>query len=259
VEDLSEKEQLEALRDWWSENGNYVMGGIVVGIIIIFGVNQYRSTVANEEIAASALYEEVMSAAGSGDLDAAEEAAGELYRDYEASPYAGQARLALARLYMDKSRDQDAADTLNGLIESNPQEELAMVARLRLAKILLYQGKAQDVVDLIQGLPENAFSARMNEILGDAYVALERYAEAETAYVAALNDDPRAPTVDTTLIQLKINDLPDTSSVPQQSGVEESQPDATASPGEDMPADEAPVDNEAAEAPAEAEAGAGNE
>lgn len=257
MEDLSEKEQLEALRGWWSENGNYVMGGIVVGIIIIFGVNQYRSTVAEEEIAASSLYEDVMYAAGTGDLDAAEEAAGELFRDYDASPYAGQARLALARLYMDNARDQDAADTLRGLIESSPDKELAMVARLRLAKILLYEGKAQDVVELIQGLPENAFSARMNEILGDAYVALEQYAEAETAYIAALNDDPRAPTVDTTLVQLKINDLPDTSSAPEETGVEETEPDATAAPGEDMPADESPVDNEAVEAPAEA--GTGNE
>jgi len=63
VEDLSEKEQLDAMRAWWSENGNYVIGGIVVGIIIIFGLNQYRSTVAEAEIAASTLYEEVMFAA----------------------------------------------------------------------------------------------------------------------------------------------------------------------------------------------------
>ena len=102
------------MRAWWSENGNYVIGGIVVGIIIIFGLNQYRSTIAEAEIAASSLYEDVMYAAGTGNVDAAEEAADELYRDYNTTAYAAQSRLALARLYMDNARDQDAADVLTG-------------------------------------------------------------------------------------------------------------------------------------------------
>ena len=32
MDDLSEKEQIEQMRAWWSEYGNYVIGGIVVGI-----------------------------------------------------------------------------------------------------------------------------------------------------------------------------------------------------------------------------------
>jgi hypothetical protein len=46
-------------------------------------------------------------------------------------------------------------------------------------------------------------------LLGDAYHATGRYAEAEVAYIAALNDNPLAPTIDPELIQLKINDLPE--------------------------------------------------
>ena len=75
-------------------------------------------------------------------------------------------------------------------------------------QILLYQEKAQEVVDLVRDLPESAFSARFNEALGDAYFMLGQYSEAETAYLAAMNDDPLAPTVDVTMLQLKINDLP---------------------------------------------------
>lgn len=253
------------MRAWWSENGNYVIGGIVVGIIIIFGLNQYRSTVAEAEIAASTLYEDVMFAAGTGDLDAAEEAAAKLYSDYDSTAYAAQARLALARLYMDNARDQDAAEVLSGLIASNPDTELAMVGRLRLAKILLYQGKAEEVVGLIQDLPDSAFSARMNEVLGDAYVVLGRYEEAQAAYIAALSDNPVARTVDTSLIQLKINDLPDLSGQPADPAAAdviepemESVEGGEEAPGETDPIDETSSEDAAAEAPPENEA-AGND
>lgn len=254
------------MRTWWSENGSYVMGGIAVGIVIIFGMNSWRSTVETSEVAASSLYEDVMFAAGSGNLDAASEAAAELYINHDTSPYAAQARLAMARLYMDNARDQDAADVLTALIESNPDMELAMVGRLRLAKILLYQGKAEEVIGLIRDQEENAFSARLNEVLGDAYVSLEQYAEAEAAYVAALNDHPQAPTVDPSLIQLKINDLPAIGSVSGQADTAEAaEADATpdemdGTQAEEPAADEAPADDSSedeppAETPAEGESG----
>jgi predicted negative regulator of RcsB-dependent stress response len=208
VEDLNEKEQLDALRAWWSENGSFVMGGIFVGILIIFGWNRWQTGIADSEIAASTLFEDVMEAVGRGNLDVAAEASGELFSGYNDSPYAGQARLAMARMYMDNGRDQDAADVLTPLAELAPKNELALIGRLRLAKILLYQDKAQEVVDLIKGQPETAFTPRFNEVLGDAYVALESYADAEAAYMAALSDNPASRTVDVALIQLKINDLP---------------------------------------------------
>ena len=216
MNDLSEKEQLEAIRTWWADNGNYVIAGVIIGIVTIFGWNRWQATVANAEIEASTLYEDVMTATGRSNLDAALVAANRLYDEYADTAYAAQARLAMARLYMDTGRDQDAADNLRELIDSNPEQEIALVARLRLAKILLYQDRAQEVVDLVTGYNETAFAPRFNEVLGDAHVALGNYAEALTAYTAALNDNPAAPTVDPRLVQLKINDLPLLTEVAQQ-------------------------------------------
>lgn len=208
MNDLSEKEQLEAVRAWWAENGNYVMGGIFVGIVIIFAWNQWQSNVAESRIEASAMFEDVMEAAARNDLDAATTAAADLFAEHDDTPYAAQTRLALARMYMDNGRDADAASALREVVEADADSELSHVARLRLAKILLYQDKAEEVVELLSGRPESAFSARFNEVLGDAYAALGQYPQAEAAYLAALNDDPAARTVDVNLVQLKINDLP---------------------------------------------------
>jgi predicted negative regulator of RcsB-dependent stress response len=41
---LSEKEQIEQMRSWWSEYGNYVIGGIVIGAGLLFGINQYQAS-----------------------------------------------------------------------------------------------------------------------------------------------------------------------------------------------------------------------
>ena len=256
MEDLSEKEQLDAMRTWWSENGSFVIGGIVVGVMIIYGVSEWRTTKANAEIAASSLYEQVMLAADDGDLDEAEAAAAELFNDFEASPYAAQAGLAMARIYMDNARDQDAAEVLKAIIDANPDKELALVGRYRLAKILLYQGNAEEVVGLLRNQPDSAFSARMSEILGDAYFELEQYAEAEAAYVSALNDNPQVPTIDTSLVQLKINDLPEVIDTDAQTDADEPS-EAEAQPVEsgDPIAEQPPADEATAETPAEGDSG----
>ncbi len=112
----------------------------------------------------------------------------------------------MARLYMDKNRDQDAAQALNDLLAMNGFDNLKQVARVRLAKILLYQGKPEEVLSLLEGQDSAAFAARYAEERGDAYVALGRYDEARQSYQAALGEVQ--PTVDQGLIQLKLLDLP---------------------------------------------------
>jgi predicted negative regulator of RcsB-dependent stress response len=209
VEDLSEKEQLEVMRTWWRDNGRYVIGGVVLGVALLAGWNYWQSVKRTAQLEASALYETLLNNVASGNVEPAETTAASLYQEYGSTPYAAQARLALARLYMDKGRDQDAADVLRGLLDSRGNEGLKPVARLRLARVLLYQERAAEAVELLSSQPDNAFSARFSEVLGDAYVALGRFDEAAEAYAIAASDDPSRLTVDRTLVQMKINDLPE--------------------------------------------------
>jgi predicted negative regulator of RcsB-dependent stress response len=244
VEDLSEKEQIDALRAWWSENGSFVIGGIVLGVVIIFGWNRWQANITNTAVAASTHFEDLMVAAERGNLDAAETAAGVVFAEYGDSAYAGMARLAMARMYMDNGRDQDAVDVLKPLAEDPTGGEPALIARLRLGRVLLYQDKPEEVITLAEGHAESAFGAEFNELLGDAYEATGQWAEAEAAYVAALNDNPSAPTIDRALIRLKINDLPASGDAEAEAALPE-----TAAPGE-MP-DSPPADDGADETPAD--------
>jgi predicted negative regulator of RcsB-dependent stress response len=205
---LSEKEQIDQFRAWWSEYGAYVIGGIVIGAGLLFGYNYYQNAKLQEQLNASTAYEALLVQVADGDLDEAEAAASEIASLYSETSYAGQAGLAMARLYMDKNRDMDAADALKAVIDGSANDELKHVARLRMARIYLYQNKAQEVVDLLVAEDTDAFAAAYAEVLGDAYAQLGRIAEAEDAYQKILVDTSTQGTVDQQLVQWKVLDLP---------------------------------------------------
>ncbi len=208
---ISEKEQIEQMRAWWSEYGGYVIGGIGLGIALLVGYNYWQSSKLEAQLAGSALYETLTEHVTTGRLEEAEAVADELAADYAGTTYLAQARLAMARLYMDKNRDQDAADVLNELLASDASTALKHVARTRLARVLLYQGKAQEVVDLLEGQSSEAFGAIYSELLGDAYHELGRVEDAQAAYQRAMLDPMAQVTVDQQLVQWKALDLPEAS------------------------------------------------
>lgn len=210
---LSEKEQIDQIRSWWSEYGGYVIGGLGLGIALLAGGNYYQNSKYEAQLEGSGLYERLAEYVIEGNLEEAEAVASELGTDYASTSYAGQAKLAMARLYMDKNRDQDAADTLSELLAGESDEAVKHVARARLARILLYQGKAQEVVDLLEAHASDAFAATYNELLGDAYRELGRIEDAQAAYQAVLLDPTSQGKVDQELVQWKALDLPAGSSL----------------------------------------------
>ena len=206
---LSEKEQIDQMRSWWSEYGAYVIGGIVVGAASLIGINYYQDNRLQMQIEASANYESLLQHIGAGDRDDAEAVADVIATRYAETTYAAQAGLAMARLYMDKNRDQDAADALSAVVNSHADDEFKHVARLRLARIYLYQDKAQAAVDLLEPEDNVAFAAAYGEVLGDAYYMLGRISDAQAAYQRVLLDPLSQGTVDPQLVQWKVLDLPE--------------------------------------------------
>ena len=205
---LSEKEQIEQMRTWWSEYANYVIGGIVLGAMVLFGINHVRTSKIEAQQAASMLYDDLTNYVVDGNVDEAEVIVATLSADFGESNYAAQSKLAMARLYMDKNRDQDAADVLTDLMAAHVNTEFNQIGQIRLAKVFLYQDKAAEVVEMLEGQEEGAFAARIAEVLGDAFVALDRGADARDAYQRALAESGGGATVDQQFVQLKLLDLP---------------------------------------------------
>ena len=206
---LSEKEQIQYIREWWQENRLYIF---VVGFLLIGGItgnNFWKSSVLNQQISASSLYESLATEISENDLEGGKAIAKRIYDEHKDTIYADKARLAMAYFYMSQSRDEDAANVLRGLLSISNNNELQLLGTLRLAKILLYQGKHQDVLELLENNIGHAYETKYSELLGDAYFALENYSQAELAYMNALKGNGLNQMVDASLIQMKINDLPE--------------------------------------------------
>jgi predicted negative regulator of RcsB-dependent stress response len=253
---LSEKEQIEQIRSWWSEYGGYVIGGLGLGIAVLAGYNYYQNSKLEAQLEGSAMYESLTQHVVSGSLEEAEIVASELGMKYADTSYAAQAKLAMARLYMDKNRDQDAMDILNELLANPADEATKHVARARLARLLAYQGKQQEVIDLLEDQDSEAFAAIYNELLGDAYYALGRIEDAQAAYQRVMLDPLATATVDQQLVQWKALDLPEPAAeeptVAEPEAQEIVDEPATEEPATEEPAAEEPAVDETVE-PSEAE------
>jgi len=214
VDDLqSEKEQIEEMKAWWAEYGRYVIAGVIIAVGLIIGFTLYKNNKLEAQIEASELFETLANHVAGGDLEDAQGVAGQLANNYANTAYAAQSKLAMARLYMDQNRDQDAADVLSELLQMRGNGALKHVGRVRLARILLYQDKPQEVLDLLDGQDNEAFAGLYAEARGDAHAALGQVAEAGEAYRLALADSTRA--VNVGLVQMKLLDLPEEEPAPE--------------------------------------------
>ncbi len=207
MSDLDEKEQIAEIREWWSEYGTTVLVGVGIVILGYGGFSWFQNQQVAAEIAASStLYDEVAESVDAASLEEAVSTADQLFAEYGDSAYAAQARLALARLYMDRNRDDDAATVLGELLASGAPDVLKDIGRVRLARILLYQENAEQVLALLDEPVTPGFVARVAEIRGDAEHALGNDDAAREAYLEALSGN--SETINPQVVQLKLLDLP---------------------------------------------------
>jgi predicted negative regulator of RcsB-dependent stress response len=203
----SEKEQWEALKRWFRENGLWIVAGIAVGAAAIGGWNWRNAHIDKVNAEASGKYEQMLTAFERGDHSGALVMLGELERDYASTPYVDQAKLAAARVYVESNQLDKAAAELQAVSQHSKDKPLALVARLRLARVQIAQQKPDDALATLNGVQPGAFGPRFHEVRGDANLAKGDKAGALTEYRAARAMDMGGGGRDTALLDLKISDL----------------------------------------------------
>lgn len=203
---LSEEERAEAVKGWFRENWSWLALGVVVGLGGLVGWQYYeRQQVAQAESAALLLQEMAKALPeGAGKADPQFK---QLIADYGKTAYADQARLVMAQAAITNSKLDEAVTQLREVMDHTKDEELALVARLRLARVLIEQGKHDEALGLLDVNKAGAFVAQMHEIRGDALFAKGDASGAREAYQAALDANGQAGSGDTSLLQLKLQDV----------------------------------------------------
>lgn len=202
---LSDAEQEEALRNWWSENWPWIVGGVVLGLALLVGWRYWSAHQEQQAAAAASLYASVDSSLEKQDLATARKSLDTLTASFDNSAYAQQGRLALAKEEVNEGNFEAAATLLRAVTEKSQDKELADVARLRLAQLLIQQGKHDDALNQLK--PDNLgkFAAAAREIRGDALIAKGDAEGARAEYAAALSGDNVS--IDRTLVELKLQEV----------------------------------------------------
>jgi predicted negative regulator of RcsB-dependent stress response len=203
---LSDKEQLERVRQWWRENGWFLIGGVAIGLLAIYGYRQYFAYQDRQAETAGALYAAVKQAVDGSDTTAAETRFKELQSEYPDHAYTHQAALLIARAEVVTAPDV-ATEKLRLAMESSDDPELAMIARLRLARLLAYREQYDEALKLLDVASPEQFAGRISEIKGDIHVARGEIDAARTSYLEAMVASG-AELLDRSFLQMKLADLP---------------------------------------------------
>jgi predicted negative regulator of RcsB-dependent stress response len=207
---LTDRDQEEALRNWWRGNWTWILGGIVLGLVLLGGWQYWKVRTANTATAAAKLYEDFRGALERNELDAANRSLGTLAADHAKSPYTQQGRLLLAKKHVDEGKFDEAVPLLQSVANESSDAELAWVARLRVARLLIQQGKHDEALNLLDPEKAGAFAAQVREIRGDAQVAKGNPDAARAEYAAALTANIGGGAdrmIDRSLLEMKLQDV----------------------------------------------------
>jgi predicted negative regulator of RcsB-dependent stress response len=203
---LSDREQEEALRNWWRENWRWIIGGIVLGLALLGGWRYWESYRVQRAEAAAKADDEFHGAIARDDLEQASRLLKDLVGDHRSSAYAQQARLLLAKSYIEDGKFDEAVPLLRAVADESKDKELGEIARLRAARVLIQQGKQDEALQLLEVEKAGSFAAQVREVRGDALLAKGDSNGARAEYAAALAANTDAQ-IDRTLLEMKLQEV----------------------------------------------------
>jgi len=178
-------EQGERVQQWLRQNGLSIVVGIVIGLVAIFGWQQWRKHQAGHEMAASQLYVNLRAAEASGQTDQANALIAQLMKDYADSPYALFAVTDRAVEDVRAKHLDKALVSLDWAQQHAKSPALKALTNLRIARVQLAQGNAQQAITTLGQVPADHYPGLVEELRGDALVKLKRPDDARKAYQAA--------------------------------------------------------------------------
>ncbi|USD65801.1 YfgM family protein [Vibrio sp. SCSIO 43136] len=198
----SEEQQVEAIKDWWKENGKAVILGAVVGLGGIFGWRYYQDSTIAAQDAASKAYTEAMASITAQGAQASDSAQAFIDANKE-SQYSVLAALSLAKAQVEAGELDNALTQLEWALANNKDAAAESLIRFRVARIQAEQGEFDSALTSLGKITAESWKGRVAEQRGDI---LLRQGDKEGAY-AAYTEAQQASVAGNQALQMKLDDL----------------------------------------------------
>jgi predicted negative regulator of RcsB-dependent stress response len=193
VYDLEEQDQLDDLKAWWARYGSAITVGLVLGLLVLAGVQGWRWWTANRAESASVLYSAVSDAARAKDTAKAKDAMLQITDRYAGTGYAPRAALLFAKMLYDAGDRGGAKAQYEWVVEHAKEDEVKSIARYRLAQVQIDEKQYDAALGTLDAKHPEAFAGLFADLRGDAFAAAGRAADARGAYETALAKlDPKS-------------------------------------------------------------------
>ena len=199
-------EQSELVQKWLRENGLSIVVGIAIGLVGIFGWQQWRSHQARNLAEAAQLYQQLQGAEAVGNTANADQLTDELQQKYAKSTYAVFAASERAKREVEAKQMDKALVSLEWAQAHAGDPAIKALVELRMAHVQFAQGKGNEALATLDKLTDKQYAGLSQELRGDVLVKLGRADDARKAYESALSAlGDGAP--QRSSLQLKIDDL----------------------------------------------------
>lgn len=204
--DLQEQEQLDTLKAWWKENGNRLLGMLLIVVVAMGGWRGWQYYQNQQSSEAATLYAGFLQQLGSNDAKRVNDAAAAVMDKYAASGYAARAALLAAQVNEQGKETARARTQLHWVIDHAAEAGLKDVARLRLAAVLLDEKNYAEAMKLLEAKHPASFDGLYADLRGDVLSAQGKTDEARNAYKLAY-EKTDAKSMYRNLIQMKMDAL----------------------------------------------------
>ncbi len=183
---LNDDEQVEALKDWWKENGRAVIIGAILGISSVIGWQGWDRYQTSQNENASILFSIMESQFSGNERNEGITSAKSLLETYPNTIYATFASFYLGKMYRELENYEVARTYLTLAVENASDSALSELAKLRLVRLLVEMQKFEEA-ELILTESFAIFKGEFSEIIGDLAAKNNNFSKARQAYNRALS------------------------------------------------------------------------
>ncbi|EPO2919002.1 YfgM family protein [Vibrio cholerae] len=197
----TEEQQVEAIKDWWKENGKAVIFGAVIGLGGLFGWRYYQDSVVAAQEAASQSYSKAMDALQAKGIES--EGIIQTFIDAnKETEYAVLAAMQLAKAQVEAGQLDEALAQLEWAKGATKDAALKPLLTFRVARLQAEQGQFDDALTQLTSIQEKSWAGRVAELRGDILMRKGDSAAAYAAYTEAQQAEDASQT-----LQMKLDDL----------------------------------------------------